>query len=734
MPFTGASAKRTVLRIRDANTRSPKFSSSNSIASLACKRTRVDERRQDAFDVHVGIEVLADHRERVLELDQTAHRQIFALDGDDHLVRGGQRVDRQQPEARRRVDADEVVVLFYLLQRLLKRALSPDHRRHRDLGAGEVDRRAGDVDLARADHVADRDVVHEHVVHRLLERVRVDSLRHRQVALGIHVDSTARGGPPRRRPRRDSAWSLSWRRRPSGWRTRSPGWPSREAPMRRGNSYAPVFAGASGILLPSRSADAPRMPHRGEPSSMFRAVPGLIDKRLCSSPARAASASRPSRSRSACSPRAAVCARSSPNSPRRSASSRAFDQERRPVPGARARPRPVHDLDRPPARDGGVPEGQGRTARPRARREPAVPRVRDGDARGCASCSASARSGSSRSSSARPAAPPRTTSSSSTRRRPVTASGSSVRRGRSRRSPASARSRARDGRSRRRSPTRVHRRSSRSRRPRRWPSTRRCRSVRGGARGRARPRPRRRQRALSGALRLRGGRRARGGAAADELAARPLGARRGGVGARAGRAPARAGGAVARRPRLPARRASVRVRRSGRAARARADGRRARGRDPLARSPTPSRARRSPRPDPAQLAEKTNCAFVFLGEAQRRAAALDRAAAHAPARNPDSIAPSMNPPSRRRGRIRRAAPALGPLHRRVVVLVPAGAVDRPRPARELVGEPVVGGRVERPRSPGGSRRAAAGRTRSIGRRRSARRRSRTRSSAAMPSS
>ena len=36
MPFTGASAKRTVFRIRDANTRSPKFSSRISIASLAC--------------------------------------------------------------------------------------------------------------------------------------------------------------------------------------------------------------------------------------------------------------------------------------------------------------------------------------------------------------------------------------------------------------------------------------------------------------------------------------------------------------------------------------------------------------------------------------------------------------------------------------------------------------------------------------------------------------------------
>ena len=35
--------------------------------------------------------------------------------------------------------------------------------------------------------------------------------------------------------------------------------------------------------------------------------------------------------------------------------------------------------------------------------------------------------------------------------------------------------------------------------------------------------------------------------------------------------------------------------------------------------------------------------------------------------------------------------ALGALHRRVVVLVPAGAVDRPGAAREAVGQPVVGG-------------------------------------------
>src|SRR5204863_219607 len=83
--------------------------------------------------------------------------------GDDHLVGGRQRVDRQQPEAGRRVDADEVVVLLDRLERLAQRALAADLGGHRDLRAGEVDRRAGDVDLELADDLADRLVMHVHV-------------------------------------------------------------------------------------------------------------------------------------------------------------------------------------------------------------------------------------------------------------------------------------------------------------------------------------------------------------------------------------------------------------------------------------------------------------------------------------------------------------------------------------------------------------------------------------------
>src|SRR3954468_4019640 len=156
---------------------------------LGVNRPGVHQRGQDALDLDVGVQVLADHLKRVLQLDQAAHRQVLALDGHDDLVGRRQRVDGEQPEAGRRVDADEVVVVGDELDRLLERALAADHGAHRDLGPGEVDRRAGHVDLALAHHLADRGLMHENVVHRLVQGVGVDPLRHHQVALRVHVDA-----------------------------------------------------------------------------------------------------------------------------------------------------------------------------------------------------------------------------------------------------------------------------------------------------------------------------------------------------------------------------------------------------------------------------------------------------------------------------------------------------------------------------------------------------------------
>src|SRR5947209_1348478 len=56
----------------------------------------VEHRRQDALNRDVRVEVLADHRQRVLELDEAAQREVLALDGDDDALGRDERVDRQQ--------------------------------------------------------------------------------------------------------------------------------------------------------------------------------------------------------------------------------------------------------------------------------------------------------------------------------------------------------------------------------------------------------------------------------------------------------------------------------------------------------------------------------------------------------------------------------------------------------------------------------------------------------------
>src|SRR5262245_11463520 len=155
---------------------------------LGVDGARVEHRRQDPLDLDARVQVLPDHLEGVLELDQSPHREVLALDRHNHLVRRGERVHGQEPEARRGVDADEVVVLLDGVERLLQGALPADLGAHRDLRAGQVDRGDGDVDLSLDDDLLDGDVVDEHVEHAAVDLVGVDPLRHGQVALRVHVD------------------------------------------------------------------------------------------------------------------------------------------------------------------------------------------------------------------------------------------------------------------------------------------------------------------------------------------------------------------------------------------------------------------------------------------------------------------------------------------------------------------------------------------------------------------
>jgi hypothetical protein len=112
------------------------------------------------------------------------------LHRDDHLARHCQRVDGEQPEARRAVEQHVVEVVLGGLELLLEDHLAAEHRDQLDLGGREVDR-AGDkrdpvVDLV--DGLEEALVLDEDVVQRAHLGRRLDAVVDREVCLGVEVD------------------------------------------------------------------------------------------------------------------------------------------------------------------------------------------------------------------------------------------------------------------------------------------------------------------------------------------------------------------------------------------------------------------------------------------------------------------------------------------------------------------------------------------------------------------
>ena len=81
------------------------------------------------------------------QLGQSLQRVVLALDRDEHGVGGGQRVDGQQPERRRAVDEDVVVVgRRSAASESREPPLALLERGELDLGAGQRDRRRDEVE------------------------------------------------------------------------------------------------------------------------------------------------------------------------------------------------------------------------------------------------------------------------------------------------------------------------------------------------------------------------------------------------------------------------------------------------------------------------------------------------------------------------------------------------------------------------------------------------------------
>ena len=146
----------------------------------------------------------------------------------------------------------------------------------------------------------------EHVVHRLLERVGVDALRHRQVALRVHVDAehaVALLDEGRREVERGGGLRHAALLVGEGddlglaghGETPRVGWENHRPPIRaRGRSPAARHNGMRG-RLPSRTSRSarPARPHAGPRPRRDRLVPGQPrGARRCSSSSRSAAGSR----------------------------------------------------------------------------------------------------------------------------------------------------------------------------------------------------------------------------------------------------------------------------------------------------------------------------------------------------------------------------------------------------------------------------------------------------------
>jgi hypothetical protein len=154
----------------------------------------VEERRQQAEDLEVVVQLQLDGVDDLDERGETLDRVVLRLDGDDDARAGDQRVDGEQAERRRAVEDDDVeLALDVAGQRVAQDHLAADGGEQLDLGRCELEgrrghRQPGHLGLAH-DLVERHPVLGQDVGHRLPHVGKRDAEAHRQVGLGVHVDA-----------------------------------------------------------------------------------------------------------------------------------------------------------------------------------------------------------------------------------------------------------------------------------------------------------------------------------------------------------------------------------------------------------------------------------------------------------------------------------------------------------------------------------------------------------------
>src|ERR1700722_13332593 len=153
--------------------------------------SRVVHGGEQPVDGQLGAQPAGDLVDGLHQQRDAAQREVLALERDEHAVRAGKRVHRQQAQRRLAVDEDDVVVRYHRLQRAAKDELTADLVHELDLGAGQVDvarQQVHALDAGLHDHVMGGDTaLHQQVVDGRVQLVRLDAEAHRQGALRIEV-------------------------------------------------------------------------------------------------------------------------------------------------------------------------------------------------------------------------------------------------------------------------------------------------------------------------------------------------------------------------------------------------------------------------------------------------------------------------------------------------------------------------------------------------------------------
>ena len=131
----------------------------------------VVHRQDDGGDVQLRVQVRLDHLDVAQQLAHALEGVVLALDRDQHLGRGHERVDGEQAQRRRAVDEDVVeVVVLEFGERGAQPAFARHHADQFDLGARQVDggRHAEQALAVRAalQRVLQRDLADQHLVGR----------------------------------------------------------------------------------------------------------------------------------------------------------------------------------------------------------------------------------------------------------------------------------------------------------------------------------------------------------------------------------------------------------------------------------------------------------------------------------------------------------------------------------------------------------------------------------------